>query len=433
MKQIMRLTLATDDTNYASAFAETVAATQRGLSVSVTGYEARPEAGDGFVLLVDTEGAGGASCTAADAAAGVDGSSGAVAGATACADTALGEDAAAGGDAASRGPVLEIWAGRCDDPHTVDKYAGCSRICAEVRAACAAARGPLGFAGAEACGGIPCLISFAGLEGGAGVSSLALGFAAELSAYRGKKVLYLSFETIESPLLGAGGRMTPRGDMSAFLFAFLRAGKEGRGAEVSAAPYIARDDYGVMRFTPTRGLNRLRELGGEELARFLKAVTGETAPDVVVADWGGGFGEVAAGYMRASAYTVFVARRDGTKVRDDGDGASLFSVAEDLGVERSRAIAVMGRAPAAEIAGSVDDAADAADASRSATPEDGRTAFLEICEDPYAFDRDEGRVTLSLATSFGTGVKRLADLALGGGEETLAAGAAGDALFPEAA
>jgi hypothetical protein len=39
--------------------------------------------------------------------------------------------------------------------------------------------------------------------------------------------------------------------------------------------------------------------------------------------------------------------------------------------------------------------------------------FVEICEDPYAFDRDGERIAISLATSFGTGVKKLADIVLG--------------------
>jgi hypothetical protein len=38
---------------------------------------------------------------------------------------------------------------------------------------------------------------------------------------------------------------------------------------------------------------------------------------------------------------------------------------------------------------------------------------VEICDDPYAFDSDAGRVSISLATSFGTGVKRLVDVVLG--------------------
>jgi MinD-like ATPase involved in chromosome partitioning or flagellar assembly len=307
-------------------------------------------------------------------------------------------DAADGGSAVCS-EVLRISAGRDAEPVTVDKYAGCSRICAEAKAAYAAVHGSGGFSrGTAACASLH-LISFVGVDGGAGTSSLALGLAAELSAYRGKNVLYLSFETVESSLLGTDGRAATRGDMSGFLFELLRGGQTQ--AASATAPYLSRDDYGVMRFRPSSGLNRLRELDAAELGRFMAVVADESDPDIVVADWGGGFCDAAAEYIAGSSFVVFVAKHSDGKTPAAG-GASLLSLADELGVDRSRAVAVFGRVPA------VDEAYE-----NGILEERRRVECVEICEDPYAFDRDAGRVSLSLATSFGTGVKRLANIVLG--------------------
>ncbi|MDR1495391.1 MAG: hypothetical protein LBS67_00440 [Clostridiales Family XIII bacterium] len=384
----MRLTFVTDDREYAAAFTEAVAATQRGFAVNVLEGAAPEAAPDDGVLIVDEDCEDLPCDAAADARRG-----------------------APGGSA-----VLRISAGGDAEPVLVDKYAGCSRICSEVKAAYAAARGAGNFSCAAGIRGASNFISFVGVDGGAGASSLALGLAAELSAYRGKKVLYLSFETVESPLLGMSGRVAARGDMSGFLFAFLREKENGDGATVSAALYTARDDYGVVRFPPFAGLNRLRELDATELGRFMGKVTEELAPDAVIADWGGVFGDAAAAYIGGSSFTVFVARHGGVKVSPDDGGASLLSLADELGVDRSRTVVVFNRTPAAD-----DDYGDGRDDTA-----DKKDNFLDICEDPYAFDRDAGRVSLSLATSFGTGVKRLADIVLGAYDE--AASTSDDAL-----
>jgi MinD-like ATPase involved in chromosome partitioning or flagellar assembly len=386
MKKIMRLALITEDREYAAAFTEAVAATQACFAVSVVSGPARPEVGDDRICIVDT---------ARD--------------------------------------ELEITVAGAAGPVIIGKYAGCSRICAESGAAWAAAHGVVGFArGARAPGALH-LISFVGVDGGAGASSLALGLAAELSAYRGKKALYLSFETVESPFLGRGARSAARGDMAGFLFSFLKQEKNGSGAGVSAALYTECDDYGVVRFPPSAGLNRLRELDAAELARFMAAVTDELAPDVVIADWGCGVYDAAAAYVGGAAFTVFVARCDGGKVAK-GDDAALLALADELGVDRSRAIAVFSRAP---VAGDADESGEAGESQGDGAAD---ATIIEVCEDPYAFDRDGARVSLSLATSFGTGVKRLADIVLGAdatavadGDERAAAPGGIDGLFTEAA
>jgi hypothetical protein len=315
-----------------------------------------------------------------------------------------------------------------------------------------------------------------GVEGGAGASSIALGLAGELSAYRGKKVFYISLEGFESPRLGTGGCMASLGDLSGFLFAFLRDGREGKGAQgraVSAAPYVARDDYGVMRFPPSDGPNRLRELDGAELGRLLGAVASEMGADIVVADWGCAPADYAAEFIRLSAFTVLVARHGGVKTPLCG-GPPFLSLADGFGVDRARLAVAVSRCPSgasgengeadggfgcAEGAGGTDGwgyaqgtghpgdggypagtdpAGDAGEApglgggTPGADGPDGKgVACVTVSEDPYAFDRNEGRISISLATAFGSGVKRLADIALGADGETVAGGNMTDASFPD--
>jgi hypothetical protein len=442
MMKIMRLALVTKDMEYASAFTEAIAATQSRFAVSVAeSVEAPGIAGDS-VLVVDKSDAG-------EAGAG----GGAVCREETPAGTGRLRDlapcAGAGGYA-----YLEITARHGAEPIVVDKYAGCARICAEAKAAYAMAHGSANLVSADGAGGAACLISFVGVEGGAGASSVALGLAGELSAYRDKKVLYLNFEAFESPRLGTGGRMTDRADMSRFLFAFLGEGKEANatsdpfrssGSPVSAAPYMARDDYGVMRFPPFPGFNRLRELRGAELGRFMRDVVGETGADMVIADWGGGITDEAAEYLGVSSFVVLVTRHGGAKARG-GAGRlpsppALLYLADELGVDRSKVVAVVGRSPASgvyensdedvgadcsasfedgdldrrDLGASIRDAMGiaAAPANDAGGHADASAGYVEICEDPYAFDSDGERISISLATSFGTGVKKLADIVLG--------------------
>jgi cellulose biosynthesis protein BcsQ len=461
MKKIMRLALYTEDFEYAAAFAEALAATQRGFLVNLVTDAKSRDAVDSDVLIMDKTGSGvaglgcGDSCpenASAEVNSLSDGASNPYINEVSCLSDDTSNPYTEGFHA-----YLEIIVGRGADSVVVDKYAGCARICAEVKAAYAAVHGLKNFASAAGASGTACLISFIGIEGGAGASSAALGLAGELSAYRGKKVLYLNFEAFESPRLGTGGRMAVRADMSRFLFALLGEERErnftvdssrssaASGAAVSVEPYIARDDYGVMRFPPFAGLNRFRELRGAQLRRFMHDVVDGTGADMVIADWGGGLTDEAVEYIGVSSFVVLVVRHGGAKTHSTEDGSSLLRLADELGVDRSRVVVVSGRSPASgngeysdaggnvgysdsTVYGSADrrnsgsstrDAASVANAPANdiAGGADSLAGYVEICEDPYAFDRDGERISISLATSFGTGVKKLADIVLGTGDD----------------
>ncbi|MDR2162639.1 MAG: hypothetical protein LBO70_01640 [Clostridiales Family XIII bacterium] len=392
------MALVTDDSKYATAFTEAVAATQRGFVVNVLNRAGLNGAGDGCILLMDAECAGEARP-----------------------EGDRDDHHRTGKEDGYAREVLEIRG--MDRIVVIDKYAGCARICAEVRSVSGAGRGA--FVADKDILRASELISFAGIEGGAGTSSLALGLAGELAAYRGKKVLYLSFEAFESPFLGTGGRMTSCGDIQDFIFAFIRGSSNGCSAPASVIPYIASDDYGVMRFLPSCSLNRLRELNGEELERFLTVVTHDTAPDMVIVDWGSGFGSAAEEYIKLSEFTVLVTMHGGMKFLSGDEITLLTSAAEELGLDSLRTVLAVNRVPvdgvayehsfAPKVSGANEAGGDTYEHDLCARGE--RAGYVVICDDPYAFDKDAGRVSISLATAFGTGVKHLADIVLGSEEE----------------
>jgi hypothetical protein len=190
-----------------------------------------------------------------------------------------------------------------------------------------------------------------------------------------------------------------------------------------------------MRFTPFAGLNRLRELGGAEFGRLIDLLSHELKPDIFIVDWGCAPDGCAAEYIKLSAVTVLVSKFGGVK-SPPGAGGSLLSLADEMGADKDRVVAVVNRTPTSQDAdvpyggassggasfgGDVMDAAGGGDGGAGSgaggvSGEAGRV--VEISDDPYAFDSDAGRVSISLATAFGAGVKRLADAALGADDES---------------
>jgi len=410
MKTILKIILVTDDTAYAEAFAEAVAATQRGLAVSVIKpshdrlgtigrypeipTDMHPEgiedthpgnpADTHPEDIADTRQGNPADTHAKDT---IDTRS-------ENATTLLPDEVCVhlvDDGAGEYGAALTITVDGASAPAgTVGKYAGCGRICGEARAAYAALQDSPDTSAGKGIGHDADVISFIGLEGGAGASSVAMGLAGELAAYRGKKTMYMSFETFESPRLGVGARMASCKDVSVFMFQFLRSLEKG-GAGVSAESYLSRDDYGTIRFIPSPGFNRLHELSGDRLVRFITAIAAEVRPDVLILDWGSGAGADAAEWLRASAHTIIVGRHGGIKSGCGDSRAAHTRIADELGIDSRKSAFVINRQPAETI-------------------DELPSRFVGISEDPHAFERDGDSISISLATAFGTGIKKLADV-----------------------
>jgi len=125
------------------------------------------------------------------------------------------------------------------------------------------------------------IISFVSAEGGAGTTTLAMAAAQELSRFRGKKVMYVSFEEIES----TGEYMEcPSGikGVGVYLYHLF---KNSNGKPFIES-YVVHDGFGTEAFAPTKGRNPLRSLTCDELSIFLSSLIECGRYDVILMDTG---------------------------------------------------------------------------------------------------------------------------------------------------
>ncbi|MDO4545480.1 MAG: hypothetical protein Q4C25_04925 [Bacillota bacterium] len=137
------------------------------------------------------------------------------------------------------------------------------------------------------------LLVFSSWSGGAGCSTLALATGQELSRFRGKKVMYLSFEELES----TGDYFESFGgvrDAGRYLYHLLKE-KESQGQTSVMEPlrcspflegYVLKDDFGMETFAPTRGRNPLKDVTTEELYLLLSSLIDSGRYDVILMDLG---------------------------------------------------------------------------------------------------------------------------------------------------
>jgi hypothetical protein len=153
-------------------------------------------------------------------------------------------------------------------------------------------------------------ITFVGVEGGAGTSSVALGCARELSRYRDKKVLYLSLEPIVSDRLCVEQHIQTS-TLDEFLFEFLNDGKACN--EEMLRMFLVKDSYGVMSFAPTGKANRLRELNDATFSQFMSMAAAAAKADYVILDVGCAV-DLSYRLLKGKGYNfAYVAAADGLK------------------------------------------------------------------------------------------------------------------------
>jgi len=125
------------------------------------------------------------------------------------------------------------------------------------------------------------LLAFTSAAGGAGTTTLAMAVGQELIRFRGKKVLYLSFEEMES----TGEYMEcPPGikGVGVYLYHLFKKNKGKPFIE----SYIVHDGFGIESFAPTRGRNPLRNLSCDELNLFLSSLVESGRYDAILMDLG---------------------------------------------------------------------------------------------------------------------------------------------------
>jgi hypothetical protein len=254
------------------------------------------------------------------------------------------------------------------------------------------------------------VVSFIGVEGGAGTSSIALGCARELSRYRNKKVLYLSLEPLESDRLCVEKHSDAVSSIDDYLFEFLK--DDGACAEDELKTFLIKDSYGVMRFNPSGRENRLAELDDALLIRFTRLSAAASEADYLIIDCSCANHLPHLSVPETAGAQVYVAAAGGLKSRGDAgyvrelcniDGTGAYA---EEGAGES--IVVINRQTCSdddfeEEQGYKNKKDAAAPAGQSA----GMAVYID--EDPGSFEITENGVDISLTNTFGTGIKELVD------------------------
>lgn len=162
------------------------------------------------------------------------------------------------------------------------------------------------------------LFAFASPSGGTGCTTIAMAFGQELCRFQGKRVMYLSFEEIESTgnfieydsgIKGAGVYL-----YHLFKPAGIRRLESNSGQKKIPFldGYTIRDDYGLEAFAPVQGRNPLRELNSEELHRFISSLIDSGRYDAIIMDLGNWLSKVSISCMEMAEKLCLVAlQRDG--------------------------------------------------------------------------------------------------------------------------
>ncbi len=167
------------------------------------------------------------------------------------------------------------------------------------------------------------LLAFSSCAGGSGCTVAAMAAAQELCRFRGKKVLYLSFEETES----TGDFIETSSGMkgiSVYLYHLFKSKDSGihtHGREKIYYPpvesYIIHDDFGVEAFAPAAGRNPLRELSEEEMEIFIASLIDSGRYDVIVADVGTGLSCTDTACLEIAEKICFVTRSGGSAKREE--------------------------------------------------------------------------------------------------------------------
>lgn len=123
------------------------------------------------------------------------------------------------------------------------------------------------------------LFAFTSWAGGSGCTTVAMAAGQELCRFRGKRVLYLSFESIESTgeFINGGGGMK---SLNQYMYELFSREKKGNFLQ----SYLIKDDFGMEAFAPSRGRNPLLDMSKDEAYLFIASIIDSGRFDVIIAD-----------------------------------------------------------------------------------------------------------------------------------------------------
>ena len=139
------------------------------------------------------------------------------------------------------------------------------------------------------------LFAFASWAGGTGCSTMTMAVGQELCRFQKMRVMYLSFEDVESTLDFIEGAEGVR-DAGEYLYRLFRD-REQALSGTKQSPFldghVIRDPYGLEAFMPTKGQNPLRTLTGGELQIFVESIMSSGRYDMILMDMGSCLNEAA--------------------------------------------------------------------------------------------------------------------------------------------
>ena len=169
------------------------------------------------------------------------------------------------------------------------------------------------------------MLAFASCCGGSGCTVAAMAASQELCRFRGKRVLYLSFEETESTgdFMNVSSGVKGIGVYLYHLFKAKDTGlkmQQASGSDKNCPPvesYTIHDDFGVEAFAPAAGRNPLRELSEDELDIFTASVIDSGRYDVIVMDIGTGLSAVDLTCLGMAEKICLVSRFSGSTSREE--------------------------------------------------------------------------------------------------------------------
>ena len=163
------------------------------------------------------------------------------------------------------------------------------------------------------------VFAFASFRGGAGCTTLARAFCQEMTRFRGKRVLCISLEDVES---ACEFLTVPEGIRSEgeFLYRLL-----GKGTRPFLDSYMVKDDFGVCSFAPPKGRNPLGDLPKEDMRNLLASLMDSGRFDVIAADLSTCLSDSVIAIMDAAEQICVIARTELPGVREQNYMNQLMS------------------------------------------------------------------------------------------------------------
>jgi len=155
------------------------------------------------------------------------------------------------------------------------------------------------------------VFAFSSCCGGSGCTTLTRAFCQEMARFRGKRVLCISLEVVES-----AGDFMPMAEgiktEGEFLYRLL-----GKRTRPFLDSYLVKDDFGVCSFSPPKGRNPLGDLTREDMNTLLAALMDSGRFDVIAADLSTCLSEAAVAVMDTADRICLIAKTPEPGVREE--------------------------------------------------------------------------------------------------------------------